>query len=306
MSKTRKILTITLAMALVAAIAVSGTLAYLSNSTEDDPLTNSFVAMGGGKLLDDLELVEHKIDENDRGIYELTDTEVKNDDSTSSQEYKINPGIDLPKDPFVRVSGKTDVPSYLYVEVCTNGYNYLGTYNSSTKTASNDGKYNATITGYKDSAKTVANGSTGKISFELTSDWTALRTKNGTPVLGNNGGQMYLYTGALSNNGILDLHAADSGISVNANFTIFVLKGADATSAYVDANKDGVPDGSDMRTNPDCKNGCIRVDDVTGAAFSMPSPLNISFYTYMCQANAGEETSSASAPINAFETCFRT
>lgn len=110
MSKKKTLLTI-LAVVLVCCIAVAGTLAVLTKASTS-PVKNTFIAAGGGELAVGLELKEHQANKATNGTYSLdTTTEVTGND------YKVLPRTDLPKDPFIRINQKTEVPSYLYVEV---------------------------------------------------------------------------------------------------------------------------------------------------------------------------------------------
>ncbi len=103
-----------LAMVLVCAISVTGTMAYLTNTT-DKPVINTFMASGDGKLADSITLLEHvAVDEKEGvkdGIYELTST------TTEANSYDVLPGTDLPKDPYITITNKTTAPAYLYVDV---------------------------------------------------------------------------------------------------------------------------------------------------------------------------------------------
>ena len=58
-----------------------------------------------------LEVLEHKATRKDSGVYSLGDEEV------SANEYHLMPGVDVPKDPFVKITGKTEIPAYVYIEV---------------------------------------------------------------------------------------------------------------------------------------------------------------------------------------------
>lgn len=63
-------------------------------------------------LADSIELVESKAQKDPyNGSYFLTAAE------TNSNEYVLLPGLDVPKDPKIRIEGKSDIPAYLYVEV---------------------------------------------------------------------------------------------------------------------------------------------------------------------------------------------
>lgn len=109
----KKKLLIALAIVLVIAMSVTGTLAYLTAST--GAVTNTFTV---GKVFDEedsdenknFELLEHGIT-GKPGEYTLTAEEV------NGNEYTVMPGVDIPKDPFVRVNKPVGVDVYLFVEV---------------------------------------------------------------------------------------------------------------------------------------------------------------------------------------------
>lgn len=105
MTKRKTIYTI-LAVVLVCCIAVAGTLAYLTAQTTE--VKNTFTST---PTLGKIDLKEHEATANDKGVYTLGKAEV------TSNSYKVLPGVDLPKDPFITISEKSDVASYLYVEV---------------------------------------------------------------------------------------------------------------------------------------------------------------------------------------------
>ncbi len=62
-------------------------------------------------LADDFKVSEHKAVKQDDGSYTL------NSEETSSNTYKVMPGVDIPKDPFITLTNKSDVPAYLYIEI---------------------------------------------------------------------------------------------------------------------------------------------------------------------------------------------
>lgn len=109
----KKKLLIALAIVLVIAMSVTGTLAYLTADT--GAVTNTFTV---GKVFDEedsdthknFELLEHGIT-GKPGEYTLTAEEV------SENEYTVMPGVNIPKDPFVRVNSPVGVDVYLFVEV---------------------------------------------------------------------------------------------------------------------------------------------------------------------------------------------
>lgn len=65
------------------------------------------------KLAENVELRESQIVRQADGIYETTGTTVTN----TTQNYKLVPGQDVPKNPHIIIEGKTKIPAYLYVEI---------------------------------------------------------------------------------------------------------------------------------------------------------------------------------------------
>ena len=108
MSKKRTFFTV-LALVLVCAVSIAGTVAYMS--MQGGSVENTFIAAGGGKLADSLTLVEHKVEQQADGSYQLTA------ETTNKNSYQVMPGMELPKDPTITVNGKTAAAAYLYVEV---------------------------------------------------------------------------------------------------------------------------------------------------------------------------------------------
>lgn len=87
-----------------------------------------------------IELKEHKIKETykDSGIYELDTTEV------NENEYeKVIPGVDIPKDPFIRITNLTETECELYVRVTEKNF-------------------------------PVKKGNEKTVTYELTADWTLM------------------------------------------------------------------------------------------------------------------------------------
>lgn len=71
-------------------------------------------------LADNMVLQEHQVERKLDGHYETIDaiipTEV--DGSTvNTNQYVLLPGQDIPKDPYIEITGKTSIPAYLFVEV---------------------------------------------------------------------------------------------------------------------------------------------------------------------------------------------
>lgn len=64
-------------------------------------------------LATDLTLQEHVAERKADGSYQLKTTTA----AVNQNAYKVMPGVDIPKDPFITVTERTTVPGYLYVEV---------------------------------------------------------------------------------------------------------------------------------------------------------------------------------------------
>ena len=112
MSKKKTLLTI-LAVMLVCCIAVAGTLAVLFAKT-CEPVVNTFTATSQ-LVTGEFTLKEHIAEQQKNGSYTLT-TETTNDTVTGNH-YDVLPKTDLPKDPYITITEKTNAPAYLYVEV---------------------------------------------------------------------------------------------------------------------------------------------------------------------------------------------
>ncbi len=74
------------------------------------------------ELVGDIELFEHKAVRVSDGGYTLGEDEV------TTNSYILMPGVDVPKDPQIRITNKTAIDAYLYVEVVdslgSNGVSY--------------------------------------------------------------------------------------------------------------------------------------------------------------------------------------
>lgn len=109
MNKKRTLLTV-LAMVLVCALSVAGTLALLAE--DSGPVTNTFVAAStGGDFVDNFEIKEYAIAPDGKGNYTLTNTE------TDANSYTVVPGVTLDKDAFVKLTRTNETPAYLFIEV---------------------------------------------------------------------------------------------------------------------------------------------------------------------------------------------
>lgn len=117
----KKTLTVAIALVLVVALAVGATYAYLTASS--GTITNTFVA---GKLFDQdggIKLQEKEVTAKEDGTYEIKENAPWKDEG---YQYTVQPGVDLPKQPAVNVSG-LDTQAYLFVGVkgeTTNGFTW--------------------------------------------------------------------------------------------------------------------------------------------------------------------------------------
>ena len=127
----RRILLTALALILVCALSIMGTVAYLEAQT--NTVTNTFVAAGGaGPFVDvddknnaKFELLEYEVTQSDSGKYTKQATTTK----TGIEYEKVMPGTVIPKEAFVKLSRTgtvtkdgvtttyTPAPAYLYIEV---------------------------------------------------------------------------------------------------------------------------------------------------------------------------------------------
>jgi len=109
----KKYISFIVAVFLLCMVQVAGTLAYLTATSDDGPLVNTFVA---AKFLLDEEgtfvLAEHEAILQEDGSYVLDETSV-----VQANTYELRSGVDVPKDPYITITGKTKEPAYLYLKV---------------------------------------------------------------------------------------------------------------------------------------------------------------------------------------------
>lgn len=120
----KRILLTAVALILVCALSIMGTVAYLKDQT--DTVTNTFVASGGGKLIDPddgtFTLLEHEatkvmIGEDDAARWAGTYEIAEGAKTTDANSYDVMPNMILPKNPHISITGKTAAPVYLYVTI---------------------------------------------------------------------------------------------------------------------------------------------------------------------------------------------
>jgi len=107
-----KILTIAVAIALICSIIAMGTLAYLTaQSNEGKAIKNTFTASKG--------LIEDPTNDPTKNGFFVLETDAKDSSkvTTTGNDYTVIPGVDLDKDAYVHIKGKTDVSAYVFVEV---------------------------------------------------------------------------------------------------------------------------------------------------------------------------------------------
>ena len=151
------------------------------NTYESGTYTVTFTA----ELAKDFILQEHEIIRNDDGSYKLATKDHTADGeeklTTDSQTYELIPGLDIPKDPHVVITGKTDIPAYLYIEIVES----------------------------LDSAK--INGiDTKLIDYTVASCWKAVDTSVKAP---QHGGTVYVYTDGTSEQNPVVLDDKTEGLS---------------------------------------------------------------------------------------------
>lgn len=122
---TNKKLALTIvAVVLICALSVAGTLAYLTMSTQEKPVINTF--MSAGNLAEKLELKEIKVEQKTDGtIANLPADQENYTDYADGANWvyantynNLMPGITTTKDATIKITEKNaDAPSYLYMEV---------------------------------------------------------------------------------------------------------------------------------------------------------------------------------------------
>ena len=109
MRKTRKPVALGLAVALVAAVGIGATVAYL---TDEDAVTNTFTVGNVG-----IDLYEHDYDpEGAAAAADQVGALNMEKEVEGNADYKLVPGVKLPKDPTVRVDEGSE-ECWLFVEV---------------------------------------------------------------------------------------------------------------------------------------------------------------------------------------------
>lgn len=108
MNKQRKYLLVTIAVLSVILTALCG-VAY-AKYVETTELPGSITI--SAKLAHSIEVLESKANRNDDGSYTL-----QAGSAVTSNSYILIPGLDVPKDPYVKITGKTSIEAYVFIEV---------------------------------------------------------------------------------------------------------------------------------------------------------------------------------------------
>ena len=138
----------------VVSIATSGTKAKYRQTVQAGDVAVTVNA----DLASGLAVLEHPAVRNADGSYIVN----KRAAPVSSTSYELMPGVSNEKDPYVKITGKTEIPAYLYVEAV-------------------------------DPTGLVTAGEGAVFKYALTADWTKLDR-----VPGRHGGTVYYYNGTLS------------------------------------------------------------------------------------------------------------
>ena len=167
----KKVLLGILALVLVAAISVGGTLAWMTDTT--GVVQNTFTS---GKV--DIDLKEHELIKDGVGAFTKVDT---SKETVSNEGYKLIPGREAQKDPFVKVlTGSEDC--FIYIEVVEEN-------------------------------NTLEEGKEGKIvQWEAAQGWTLLTGKTG-----KNDGAVYYYNTKQAAGATVKFLANDK-VTINPNF----------------------------------------------------------------------------------------
>lgn len=116
------------------------------------------------RLADSVEVLEHKAVPQGDGSYvlkngaKISESETLPNETVTLNQYDLLPGLDIPKDPFIRIKGKTPIEAYLFVEVVD-----------------------------KMSTIEIGEQKTSPLTYQLSSNWMKL------DVSGANGGTVYVY-----------------------------------------------------------------------------------------------------------------
>ena len=138
-----------------------------------------------------IQLLEHEAVKTDKGDYIFTEILLPTETKKGNTYDHVLPGLDIPKDPYIKVEGKTPIPAYIFVEVVAD---------------ENFDEYNGHVQ--------------NKLAYSLTSSWKKL------DIAGENGGTVYVYVDGEGNpikvtGNIFELHIlVDDKIIVSQKVSI--------------------------------------------------------------------------------------
>jgi len=110
MEKTRKTRISVLSLILLA-IAAAALIIGLAAAKYVKEVRMTHTIKVSADLAKSIEIFEHKANRTEHGDYETSA------DTVAENEYKLMPGVDVPKDPTVRIKGYTGLKAWLYVEI---------------------------------------------------------------------------------------------------------------------------------------------------------------------------------------------
>ena len=113
MNKKTKLIIVASALLLTAVLAVIGG-SVAAKYIKEQRLPGSIKLEA--ELAESIEVFEHKADRQDDGTYVLLEG-TANETTEGIDDYMLMPGVDVPKDPTVRVTGYTGIPAYVFIEV---------------------------------------------------------------------------------------------------------------------------------------------------------------------------------------------
>lgn len=152
------------ALVLVCVMSVMGTVAFMKHET--GAVTNTFMAAGGGSLASGLTLEESQAVKDADGSYSLGSTKVY------SNSYEAMPGMTLPKDPTITITGKTEAPAYLYLETVDRLPDaYVWTLNSNWVEVDDlTGKHGGTVYVWTENGSSVITGTGADQTYNIIAD----------------------------------------------------------------------------------------------------------------------------------------
>ncbi len=103
-----------IALIAMAAVLLLSVIGYVSAKYVQQVSATGSVKVSA-TLAKNIMVLEHEAVRQSDGSYKLGTSEVK------ANEYKLMPGVDVPKDPTVRVTGYTGMPAYVFISVDDSG-----------------------------------------------------------------------------------------------------------------------------------------------------------------------------------------